>query len=53
MALTGYKDGSYGEAMKGVMKAQVATLTPEEIEALSVYITNLAPKEETLPKTEK
>lgn len=37
-ALNGYKDGSYGGAMKGIMKGQVATKTPEEIKALANYI---------------
>ena len=40
-ALNGYKDGSYGGAMKGVMKGQVATKTQEEIEALAEYISKL------------
>lgn len=37
-ALKGYKDGSYGGVMKGVMKSQVANLSNEEIEALGEYI---------------
>lgn len=37
-ALVGYKDGSYGGVMKGVMKSQVATLSDDEISALSEYI---------------
>lgn len=37
-ALNGYKDGSYGGAMKGVMKGQVASKTSEEIKALAKYI---------------
>lgn len=40
-ALNGYKDGSYGGAMKGLMKGQVATKSPEEIEALASFISNL------------
>lgn len=37
-ALNGYKDGTYGGPMKGLMKGQVISLTPEQIEALSAYI---------------
>ena len=37
-ALLGYKNGSYGGAMKGVMKAQVTKLTENEINALSNHI---------------
>ncbi len=37
-SLKGYKDGSYGGVMKGVMKSQVANLSDEEIEILSAYI---------------
>jgi len=34
-ALKGYKDGSYGGAMKGMMKAQVASLSDADIEAMA------------------
>lgn len=37
-ALKGYKDGSYGGAMKGLMKGQVATLSDADIEAISAQI---------------
>ena len=37
-ALKGYKDGSYGGAMKGVMKGQVARLSDADIAALSKQI---------------
>lgn len=37
-ALDGYKAGTYGGVMKGVMKSQVANLSEEEITALSEYI---------------
>ncbi len=37
-ALNGYKDGTYGGVMKGVMKSQVTNLSKEEIEALGEYI---------------
>ena len=37
-ALNGYKDGSYGGTMKGVMKGQVATKSDAEIEALADLI---------------
>ncbi len=40
-ALNGYKDGSYGKAMKGVMKGQVATKSASDIEALATYISSL------------
>ena len=38
-ALKGYKDGSYGGAMKGVMKGQVANLSDADIEAIATQIT--------------
>ena len=34
-ALKGYKDGSYGGAMKGLMKGQVASLSDTDIEAIA------------------
>ncbi|HHD80227.1 MAG TPA: cytochrome C [Campylobacterales bacterium] len=34
-ALTGYKDGSYGGAMKGIMKGQVAKLSADDIKAIA------------------
>ena len=37
-ALHGYKNGTYGGAMKGLMSAQVSKLGDAEIEALSTYI---------------
>jgi len=37
-ALKGYKDGSYGGAMKGVMKGQVARLSDADIEDLAKQI---------------
>ncbi|KAB7885408.1 MAG: cytochrome C [Arcobacter sp.] len=40
-ALNGYKDGSYGGVMKGVMKGQVATKSDAEIDALAEFISNL------------
>ena len=40
-ALNGYKDGSYGAAMKGLMKSQVTKLSDEDISALSKYISEL------------
>ena len=40
-ALKGYKDGSYGGPMKGVMKGQVARLSDEDIKALSAHIAGL------------
>lgn len=40
-ALNGYKDGSYGAAMKGLMKGQVSTLSDTDIQALSAHIAEL------------
>lgn len=40
-ALNGYKDGSYGGVMKGIMKPHVETKTPEQIEVLADYISKL------------
>jgi cytochrome c len=37
-ALTGYKDGSYGGPMKGVMKGQVAKLTDADIADIAKQI---------------
>ncbi|SFV69461.1 Cytochrome C553 (soluble cytochrome f) [hydrothermal vent metagenome] len=37
-ALKGYKDGSYGGAMKGVMKGQVAKLTDKDITEIATSI---------------
>ena len=34
-ALAGYKDGSYGGAMKAIMKGQVAKLSEDDIKAIS------------------
>ena len=39
-ALKGYKSDSYGGVMKGVMKAQVAALSDEDIKALGSYISS-------------
>jgi len=38
-ALKGYKDGSYGGAMKGVMKGQVVKLSDADIDAIASKIT--------------
>ncbi|MEA3370246.1 MAG: c-type cytochrome [Campylobacterota bacterium] len=40
-SLNGYKDGSYGGAMKGLMKSQVTKLSDEDIAALAKYISEL------------
>lgn len=40
-ALNGYKDGSYGGAMKGLMKGQVASYSADDIKAVSAYIAGL------------
>lgn len=39
-ALKGYKAGTYGGAMKGVMQAQASTLSDKEIELLAKYISD-------------
>ena len=36
--LNGYKDGTYGEAMKNIMSPQIKLLTKDKIEALGDYI---------------
>lgn len=43
-ALKGYKDGSYGGVMKGVMKGQTASLNNEQIEMLAEYISKKSNK---------
>lgn len=40
-ALKGYGDGSYGGAMKGVMKGQVTSLKEQDLKDLSAYISTL------------
>lgn len=40
-ALKGYKDGTYGGAMKGLMKGQVKSLDDAQIEAIAKYIEEL------------
>ncbi len=40
-ALKGYKDGTYGGAMKALMKGQVSSLSDADIKALSEYIPTL------------
>ena len=40
-ALHGYKDGSYGGNMKGIMKSQVSKLTDKQIKILAEYISKL------------
>jgi len=40
-ALKGYKDGTYGGAMKAVMKGQAAKLSDAEIKAVSEHISKL------------
>jgi len=43
-ALNGYKDGSYGGVMKGVMKGQVVRFNEEQITHLSHYIASIENK---------
>ena len=40
-ALNGYKNGTYGGEMKGIMKAQVSELSDEDIRLVSKYISEL------------
>ncbi|MEA3498746.1 MAG: c-type cytochrome [Campylobacterota bacterium] len=37
-ALKGYKDGTYGGVMKGVMKGQVTSLNDEQIESIAKFL---------------
>ncbi len=37
-ALKGYKEGTYGGPMKGLMKGQVANLSDEDMRAIADYI---------------
>lgn len=41
IALKGYKDGSYGGAMKGLMKGQVSKLTDDDISTLAAHIASV------------
>jgi len=50
-ALKGYKDGSYGGAMKGVMKGQVAKLTDKDITEIATSIAGGDDKAEDANKT--
>jgi cytochrome c553 len=40
-SMNGYKDGTYGGSMKGLMKGQVASLSVDDIKAVSTYIVSL------------
>ncbi len=40
-SMKGYKDGSYGGAMKGLMKGQVASYDDAKIKAVAEYIAGL------------
>jgi len=40
-ALNGYKDGSYGGAMKGLMKGQIASYSADDIKAVAKYVEGL------------
>ncbi|MBA1437742.1 MAG: c-type cytochrome [Epsilonproteobacteria bacterium] len=40
-AFHGYKAGTYGSTMKGVMKAQIANFNEEELKALAKHISKL------------
>ncbi|QOY52243.1 c-type cytochrome [Candidatus Sulfurimonas baltica] len=40
-ALNGYKAGSYGGAMKGLMKGQVANLSEDDVKAVAAHIASL------------
>lgn len=40
-ALHGYKNGTYGKSLKGMMRAQVANLSDREIQSVSEYISSL------------
>mgnify|MGYP003387162545 CR=1 FL=1 len=49
-SMNGYKDGTYGGEMQGLMKGQVAALSPSEIYALSEYITSLSKDIVSVPR---
>ncbi|MEA3354326.1 MAG: c-type cytochrome [Campylobacterota bacterium] len=40
-ALAGYKNGTYGGTMKGVMKSQVSALSDQDLKNLSKFISKL------------
>ena len=40
-SMNGYKDGTYGGPMKGLMKGQVARLSTEDISSLASHIASL------------
>ena len=40
-AINGYKAGTYGGPMKGLMKGQVAKLSAEDVSSISKYISSL------------
>jgi len=52
-ALKGYKDGSYGGAMKGTMKPQVANLSDADIEDIANQIKGGGGDAKTAPVAEK
>lgn len=41
-ALKGYQNDSYGSSLKGIMKAQANSLSDEQIEAVTEYISTLS-----------
>ncbi|QOY54801.1 c-type cytochrome [Candidatus Sulfurimonas marisnigri] len=41
IAINGYKAGTYGGAMKGLMKGQVASLSEDDVKAVSAHIASL------------
>jgi len=43
-SLKGYKDGTYGGAMKGLMKGQVASYSDDDIEKVAKHITTFSAK---------
>jgi len=43
-SLKGYKDGTYGGAMKGLMKGQVASYSDEDIAKVAKHITTFSAK---------
>ena len=50
-ALKGYKDGSYGGAMKSIMTGQVKSLSDEDIEAIAAQIAGEEKKAEAVDAT--
>lgn len=49
-SLLGYKDGTYGGAMKSLMKSQVMKYTDEELKVIAEMINEISSKKEEIKK---